>query len=88
MSDKTWERYRFKTKSVKDCRPIIFNAKYPWWRTGFDESYVTIVAYLPVGEDLYKYWDDAFDIKSEQVEKIVFSDRFPEPDYFKEDPES
>lgn len=84
--DKKWKRYRFKTKSVKDSRPIVFNPKYPWWRTGFagDDSYVTIVAYLPVEEDLYKYWDDAFDIDLEEVNEIVFSGRFPKPDYFKE----
>ena len=77
-------RHRFKTRSVEDYRPLIFNPKYPWWCSGFasNESYVTIIAYLPKGEDLKKYWDDAFDINTIQHDKIEFSGRFPKPEYF------
>lgn len=86
MEVKKWKRYRFKTKSIKDFRPLVFNPKYPWWCSGsaVDESHVTIVAYLPITEDLFKYWDDAFDIDFTEEEKIIFSDRFAKPDYFVE----
>lgn len=77
-----WKRYRFKTKAVDDCRPLVFNPKYPWWETGQGEDYVTIVAYLPEGEDLLEYWDDAYDIDSTTEDKITFTDRFPKPNYF------
>lgn len=79
-----WKRYRFYTKSVDDCRPIIFNPAYPWWCSGYagDESYAIIVAYLPWGEDLWKYWDDAFSVDFTPEEDIVFTDRFPRPKYF------
>lgn len=79
-------RYRFKTNSVSDPRPIVDMApiKMPWWCTGY--SYTThecaiIVCYLPEGESLYKYWDDAFDVEAENVGEIKYSDRFPKPEW-------
>lgn len=77
-----WIRYRFKTQSIKDYRPLIFNPKYPWWCSGESDEDVTIVAFLPRSEDLSIYWDDAFDIDFTEHEEITFSGRFTKPDYF------
>lgn len=78
-------RYRFKTNAVEDCRPLVDMAaiKMPWWCTGYagDGSYATIVCYLPEDEDLFKYWDDAYDIEKESVSAIQYSDRFPKPSW-------
>lgn len=86
-----WKRYRFNTYSVEDYRPLVFNPKYPWWCSGFggddDTSYATIIAYLPKDEDLYKYWDDAFDVSCSVEDKIEFTSRFPKPSYFEEEQE-
>ncbi len=92
---KKWKRYRFFTNSIDDYRPLIFNAKYPYWCTGIrcgtdtktweDVEQACIVAYLPEEEDLKKYWDDAEDIEFEVVDKIIFTSRFPKPDYFIEE---
>jgi hypothetical protein len=83
-----WKRYRLKTYSVDDNRPLIFNPKYPWWCSGSGEDsngeYDVIISYLPPDEDLLKYWDDAFDIDVEDREEITFTDRFPKPDYYVE----
>lgn len=83
-----WKRYRLKTYVVEDYRPLVFNAKYPWWCSGFGEDstdeYSVIIAYLPKDEDILKYWDDAFDIEFTEEETITFSSRFPEPEYFQE----
>jgi hypothetical protein len=79
-----WKRYRFKSYSVDDYRPLVFDERYPWWCTGYGDDYVTIVCYLPVDEDLLKYWDDADDVDFEERDEITFTDRFPKPDYFKE----
>lgn len=79
-----WKRYRFKTKAVDDYRPLVFNPSYPWWKTGEGENYVTIVAYLPIGENLLEYWDDAYDTDGRTGDKIIFTDRFPKPNYFKD----
>lgn len=99
--DTMWKRYRFKTKSVDDYRPLIFNPSYPWWSSGsgggvWDAekqeinfnlgAFVIIVAYLPEGEDLKNYWDDAYNITVEDCpEGPTFSDRFPKPDYYIEE---
>jgi len=86
-----WIRYRFKTYSVDDYRPLIFNPKYPWWCSGFATSFeddageaAVIIAYLPKGEPLEKYWDDAFDIDQTEENEITFTSRFAKPDYFVE----
>ena len=83
------KRYRFRTKSVEDFRPLIDLAtiKMPYWCTGyglngdFEDDNAIIVCYLPEDEDLFKYWDDAYDIESEVVDTIKYSDRFPKPDW-------
>lgn len=85
-----WKRYRFKTYAVEDYRPLVFNPKYPWWCSGHgynssEIQYSIIIAYLPINEDLFKYWDDAFDIEFTKENEIKFSDRFPKPDYFNEE---
>ena len=86
-------RYRFKTNSVSDPRPLVDMApiKMPWWCTGFGftdgvdatwcDEYATIVCYLPDDEPLTKYWDNAFDVEAENVSKIKYSDRFPKPEW-------
>ena len=77
-----WKRYRFKTHSVQDYRPLVFNPRYPWWCSGEGNDCAVIIAYLPPDEDLLKYWDDAFDIDVENRDEITFTDRFPKPSYF------
>lgn len=81
-------RYRFKTKAVDDYRPLVDmkDIQMPYWCTGFatDGTYATIVCYLPKSEDLFKYWDDAFDIYKFSVDTITYTDRFPKPNWIKE----
>lgn len=81
-----WIRYRFRTKSVGDPRPIIYNPRYPWWRSGEagDGSYAIIVAYLPKSENLEDYWDDAWTIDELECDGPKFTERFPKPDDYKE----
>lgn len=80
-------RYRFKTKSVDDPRPLVDLAeiKMPWWCTGYGEKngeeYAVIVCYLPSNVDLAIYWDDAFDIDVEEVDEIKYTGRFPKPEW-------
>ena len=84
-----WKRYRLCTRSVEDERPLIFNERYPWWCTGYGEDsqseYAVIVVYLPENEDVYKYWDDAFNIDFEEREDFTFTSRFPKPEWLIED---
>ena len=74
-------KYRFKTKAIEDYRPLIdmSSIKCPWWCSGQGFDFAVIVCYLPQGEDLFKYWDDAYEIETEEVESINYTDRFPKP---------
>lgn len=78
-----WKRYRLKTNSVSDSRPLVFNPSYPFWESGFNDDHAVMIAWLPAEEDLYKYWDDAFDVEFTEHDEITFSDRFPQPKYYK-----
>ena len=79
--------YRFKTKAVDDYRPLkdMAEIQTPWWCTGtaMDDSYAIIVCYLPDNENLYDYWDDAYDIDTEDRPEIVYTDRFRKPEWIK-----
>lgn len=79
-----WKRYRLKTKSIEDYRPLIFNPKYPWWCSGESEDYAVIIAFFPEDENIFKYWDDAFDVEFTTCKNIEFTDRFQKPKYFVE----
>lgn len=79
-----WIRYRFHSSSVEDYRPVIHDTNYPWWCSGEagDGSFVILVAYLPEGEDLKKYWPEATDIDAEPEDTIEFTSRFPKPHWY------
>lgn len=82
-----WKRYRFGTYAT-DWRPLVCNPQYPFWNSGESNNtngeYSIIIAYLPADEELLKYWDDAFDIKFTEEEKINFTPRFPRPENYVE----
>lgn len=88
-------RYRFKTKSVgnphpqKDFKLI----GMPYWIRGYvyrDPASIAtnlasiatiIVCYLPKGVDLKEYWEDAFEIDTQECSEITYTPRFPKPDW-------
>lgn len=78
-----YKKYRFKTKAIDDYRPLIDmkNINCPWWCSGEGTDYVTIICYLPKGENLLKYWDDAYDIDVEEADEIKYTDRFKKPNW-------
>ena len=81
MNELVW--YRFKTKS-EDFRPLIDmkDIKMPWWCSGYaSNGDAIIVCYLPKKEDLSKYWDDAYDIESEERSEIAYTGRFRKPEW-------
>ena len=76
-----YKKYRFKTKSIEDYRPLLDmkDIQCPWWCSGEGEDYAIIICYLPADEDLFKYWDDAYDIDVEDADEIIYTDRFKKP---------
>ena len=83
-------KYYFKTKAVDDFRPLVDMAdiNMPWWCTGRSEEFATIVCYLPNDEDLFKSWDDAYDVDIDEVDEIVYSSRFPKPSWIVDEVEN
>lgn len=81
-----YKKYRFKTKALEDYRPLkdMKEIQCPWWCSGEGIDYAIIICYLPTEIDLKEYWDDAYDIDIEEVEKITYTDRFRKPDWIKE----
>lgn len=79
-------RYRFKIKA-EDVKPLksMEDINMPWWYSGkaVDGSYSIIVAYLPIREDLFEYWEDAYDIQKYEMDKIIYTDKFPKPEWIK-----
>lgn len=77
-----WIRYRFHA-NLDDSRPVIFPPPGPWWETGTGEDFAVVVAYLPPNANLLDYWPEASNIDPhEHTNKIVFTDRFPKPDWW------
>ena len=76
-----YERHRFKTDPT-DYRPVAFPPPGPYWCTGGSGDHSIVVAYLPKGEPLLRWWPDASDVETEEVEVIVFTSRFPCPDWW------
>ena len=68
--ERKWVRYRFKTEEIADPRPLIFNPKYPWWLSGQTDNFSTILMWLPQGEKLKNYYDDAHSIEESVHNKI------------------
>lgn len=74
-------RVRFKTKE-SDYRPIVWPIPHPYWCTGHGEDYSIIVAYADSEEQIYDFWPEAYDLDSEELMKIEFTDRFQKPDWY------
>lgn len=86
-------RVRFRINNLEvdgDYRPIKWPIKYPYWCTGesiphaadCDDFYYTIVAYLDNEKDIYDLWPEAYHIERQDADKIIFTDRFPKPDWY------
>lgn len=77
-------RARFKEN---DKRPLQWPVRYPYWCTGYDsDNKPIIVGYFKDEEEIFKYWPEAQDIDAESVTEIVYTDRFPKPDWYKDTP--
>lgn len=82
-----WCRFYINIKEVKeDYRPVIWPIKYPYWLSGESETAYIICAYADSEEDIYKQWPEAYDLDTEEVKSIEFSERFPKPDWYREEP--
>lgn len=85
MPAKKYWLVRFKG-NLADSRPVIFPPPGPWWETGFNDKHATCLAYLSEKSELLTYWPEAIDPEwSEEKQEIVFTQRFSQPDWWKEE---
>lgn len=77
-----WTRHRFRA-NVEDPRPVSFPPPGPYWITGYGPSWATVVAYLPTGEEVTKYWPEASEVDSDPMDEITFTGRFPKPEWWR-----
>lgn len=85
-SEVRWIRHRFYSHHA-DPRPVTAPPPGPWWCSGStdDENgeIQIIVAYLPEGEEIKKYWPEVGEISfSEPYGKIEYSSRFVKPEWW------
>ena len=68
--------------NLDDCRPVNYPVEYPWWRSGETFTHSIVVSYADSEQYIYKNWPEATSLLSvEEVEKIVFTSRFPKLDW-------
>jgi hypothetical protein len=76
-----WIRARFHA-NLEDSRPITFPPPGPFWETGFGEDYAIVVAYVRDEAQITEFWPEATHIDAQEVDEIVFTDRFAKPDWW------
>lgn len=67
-----------------DYRPVKWPIKYPYWCTGESADSFTLVAYADKEAQIKELWPEAYDIDSNEVDKVEFTSRFPRPQWYKE----
>ncbi len=66
-----------------DYRPVKWPIKYPYWCSGetMNDEFV-LVAYVDSVKVLKELWPEADKIETNEVDKIIFTSRFPKPDWY------
>lgn len=77
-------RARFFVKS-DDYRPVNWPIDHPYWLSAQGEDFFILVAYAEDLEEIWINWPDSYNVESEEVAGYVFTERFPCPDWFKND---
>lgn len=70
--------------NLDDYRPVNWPVKYPYWCSGESATNSIIVAYADDLEYITKNWPEATDIDYDEVDRIVFTERFACPKWYKE----
>lgn len=65
-----------------DYRPVYWPPPGPYWCSGYSDGYSIVIAYAENEAELVKFWPEASNIDAEEVSEIVFSSRFPQPDWW------
>ncbi len=95
VSGRAWRRYRFRSWSADDPRPVTLPPPGPFWISGYgyagieQREFATVIAYLPgdSSDEIEHFWPDsdgsAWDGYDFQWrDEIAFTGRFPKPDWW------
>jgi len=74
-------RVRFKA-NPEDWRPVSWPIKYPCWCSGYTNDHSTVIAYVNQTEDIFALWPEASGLEVETYSEMIFTSRFPKPDWF------
>lgn len=74
-------RARFYTDE-DDFRPVEWPIKYPYWKSGETDKANILIAYADSEDDIKRLWPESYDIESEEVSEMVFTSRFPKPNWY------
>lgn len=74
--------YVNKKKCGGDYRPLKWPIKHPYWCTGESNNDFVLVAYANSIEEIKELWPESSSIDVQEVEKVVFTDRFKKPDWY------
>lgn len=74
--------YVNKEKCGGDYRPLKWPIKHPYWCTGESDNDFVLVAYATSIEEIKELWPEASSIDVQEVEKVIFTDRFKKPDWY------
>lgn len=77
-------RARFYTDE-DDFRPVEWPIKYPYWKSGETDKANILIAYADSEDDIKRLWPESYDIESEEVSEMVFTSRFPKPNWYEEE---
>lgn len=78
-------RCRFRA-NADDYRPVKWPVKHPYWVTGYGDDYSIVVAYSDDEGEILRNWPEATHLDSEQCSEYTFTDRFPCPEWFHQNP--
>jgi len=82
-----WRRYRFYTRS-EDYRPVKWPPPGPYWCSGYSEDdqgeAAVLIAYITKGVKLRDYWPEAESAEFTEASGIIFTDRFPCPEWWRD----
>ncbi len=81
MMQPKWIRTRFEA-NLDDSRPIKWPPPGPFWESGFNDQHAIVIAYVKTYDQIQEFWPEAENIEIEPRDEIIFSDRFPEPDWW------
>jgi hypothetical protein len=75
-----YTKYRFFINSTQP-KPIIFPPPGPYWISKRYSFGTTIICILPSIVNIKTYWPDATDISTQHIPEIIYTDRFPMPNW-------